>query len=119
MGGPPNYWPKHKVDHNLRQLKQGGLTNSGHDSDSIMHYSFPTWMFIENEKSPCYTSENHDLSATDKIMMEKAYPFKKEIIETIDKSRVVHLESIINNTKTPNTIQAFHHKHLDFYKNIP
>ena len=118
MGGHPNYWPKNKVDHNLKQLQNGGLTNSAHDSNSIMHYSFPSWMFIKNENSPCFTEENNNLSLTDQEMMGRAYPFDNEVIAAIDTYRVNNLGSIIAMPNITNNIQKFHIKHLEYYKQI-
>lgn len=78
LAGPPNYWSKEKVDFNLRQMPAGGLTYSPHDKHSIMHYSFPEWMFLSGKYSPCFIFGNKDLSAEDKRMAGLAYPFEKE-----------------------------------------
>lgn len=116
LGGPPNYWPKAKVDHNLRQLTEGGLTYSAHDVHSIMHYSFPEWMFISGAKSPCYTEENHQLSAEDKQMMGIAYPFKKDLIAKKDANRIKYLTTMSNLNAFGITSQQHHIKHLDYYR---
>ncbi len=74
LGGPPNNWPRWKVDHNLRQLPPSRiLTITTYDPDSIMHYSFPKWMFIR-ENSPCLTDRNNLLSDGDKAGIKLAYP---------------------------------------------
>lgn len=115
LGGPPNYWPKWKVDHNLRQLLAGGLTYSAHDSQSIMHYSFPAWMFIKGEQSPCFTSENTHLSDTDKEMMEKAYPFDDHLIARTDENRIGNLRSIMAVQTPKSAIHDFNQSHLAYY----
>ncbi len=75
LGGPPNNWPQWKVDHNLRQLESSdAYTFSAHDTDSIMHYSFPTWMFHRGQDSHCYTEENMILSELDEEGMLTSYP---------------------------------------------
>lgn len=75
LSGPPNFWSKEQVDYNLKQLPAGGLTYSPHDKQSIMHYSFPDWMFVSGTNSPCYVEEPTTLSEQDKIMATRAYPF--------------------------------------------
>lgn len=116
LGGHPNYWPKAKVDHNLRQLKQGtGYTYSAHDIESIMHYSFPEWMFKSGTNSPCHTSENNDLSEEDKKMMGKAYPFEQEMIAEIDSSRIENLSELCKMENLPESTNQMHKKHLDYY----
>lgn len=75
LGGPPNFWPKWKVDFNLRQLPNStAFLASRHDPDSIMHYSFPPWMFLRGTNSHCYTAENDALSAMDRTGISRAYP---------------------------------------------
>ncbi|MEJ5962029.1 M12 family metallopeptidase [Pedobacter immunditicola] len=92
LAGPPNYWSKEKVDFNLREMPAGGLTYSPHDKHSIMHYSFPDWMFLSGEFSACYTEENDDLSAEDIRMAADAYPFEKEKVIGTRKRRVLQFE---------------------------
>jgi hypothetical protein len=75
LAGPPNYWSKEQVDHNLKEMPAGGLTYSAHDKHSIMHYAFPEWMFLSGASSACFTPENISLSDEDKNMAAKAYPF--------------------------------------------
>ncbi len=115
LGGPPNYWPKWKVDHNLRQLQVGGLTYSAHDSKSIMHYSFPAWMFIKGEQSGCFTAENTHLSETDKEMMGKAYPYDDELIARTDESRIENLRSLMTTQSPKSPIHDFNQNHLAYY----
>src|SRR5690606_8889908 len=101
LGGPPNYWPKWKVDHNLRQLKKGNLSFSAHDKNSIMHYSFPAWMFIQGEQSECFTTANTVLSEEDKKMMGEAYPQDAGRIQKLDAYRMANLESLAQNQALP------------------
>src|SRR5690606_173425 len=115
LGGPPNYWPKWKVDHNLRQLQSGGMIYSAHDKHSIMHYSFPAWMFVTGENSPCYTDENTDLSETDKEMMGEAYPFDEELIAMTDEDRIDNLRTLIEIQSPESAVHEFNQNHLDYY----
>ena len=106
LAGPPNYWSKEQVDHNLRQMPAGGLTYSPHDKHSIMHYAFPAWMFISGAASPCFSAENVTLSDEDKIMASKAYPFDEEARLGKGMQRNAFLAQLI---KLPN---AFNHQEL-------
>src|SRR5262249_10077151 len=65
--GPPNYWPKRMVDHNMRQLPQSHMyKTTAFDAQSIMKYSFPVWMFARGENSPCFSAgTNKELSKMD------------------------------------------------------
>ena len=81
LAGPPNFWSKEQVDHNLKEMPAGGLTFSPYDKYSIMHYAFPEWMFVSGTSSPCYVSEQGTLSAQDKIMAAEAYPSGTDQIE--------------------------------------
>ncbi|WP_051907926.1 hypothetical protein [Flavimarina sp. Hel_I_48] len=116
LGGAPNYWTKAKVDHNLRQLQEGGLTFSAHDKNSIMHYSFPAWMFISKEESPCFTAVNTELSEEDKRMMQIAYPFEDDRIQKKDKERMGALKELVAMSRNDSDINHFHKRHLDYYE---
>ncbi len=76
LGGPPNDWPRMKVDHNLRQLTDIHAYQVGpFDRTSIMKYSFPDWMFKAGSASPCFSAgRNLVLSAIDIKGAELAYP---------------------------------------------
>lgn len=116
LGGPPNFWPKWKVDHNLRQLKKGNLSFSAHDKHSIMHYSFPAWMFLSGEDSQCYTAVNHELSEEDKAMMAEAYPKEAGRIQKVDAYRMDNLASLAQNERLPKPMRDHHHHHLEYYR---
>ncbi|MCP5109162.1 MAG: hypothetical protein GY950_37625 [bacterium] len=108
LGGPPNNWPKWKVDHNLKQLPGGGLTWSPHDIESIMHYAFPAWMFHSKDNSPCFTEQNDGLSEGDKEMTGRAYPKDRKSAERIISNRIRNLSSIVaNKTLDENSMKRF------------
>src|SRR6185436_19064032 len=113
------------VDHNLKQLPGGGLTYSPHDASSIMHYSFPDWMFVKGKESPCCTSRNNVLSPEDKTMASKAYPNAIEAHSRIDKRKKEHLAFTIKALgDAGNDVKSNFVKHFDFlekdteYKNF-
>lgn len=96
LGGSPNFWPRSKVDHNLRQLPNSRLLIvTPYDPKSIMHYSFPGWMFVSGESSPCHTGRNNALSAGDKAGMKLAYPTGESEQKNRRKQRATVLEHIL------------------------
>lgn len=118
LGGAPNYWPKSKVDHNMRQLQEGSISYSAHDSDSIMHYSFPAWMFITEKESPCFTEQNLELSEEDKRMMQNAYPEDEQLVQTRDHQRIKSLEELLSKSTKDDLVTTFRRNHLDYYKKV-
>jgi hypothetical protein len=76
LGGYKNFWPRPKVDQNLRALQVSSAFLTGaFDKDSVMKYFFNAFMFKAAAKSPCYTaSENVTLSSQDILGVQKAYP---------------------------------------------
>ncbi|HWV74794.1 MAG TPA: M12 family metallopeptidase, partial [Pseudosphingobacterium sp.] len=107
LAGSPNNWSKETVDYNLRKMAASGLTYSPHDRSSIMHYSFPAWMFVSGEASPCYIPENTSLSEEDKRMAQKAYPFSKESIAKQRKERVKNLKVVLDRWKNVRVNEIF------------
>ena len=71
LAGPPNFWPKETVDHNVfgkyskRQTKYTKF-----DRDSIMLYSFPASWTLDGQSY----QENAKLSALDKQFIAECYP---------------------------------------------
>lgn len=95
LGGPPNGWPKAKVDFNLRQLRETHAYTVGpFDVKSIMKYAFPAWMFREGEQSLCFSQRNLVLSEQDKIGAADAYPAAAAAVAEITDQRRAVLESV-------------------------
>lgn len=66
---------KGKVDLNLRSLvKAPRFRTTAYDPKSIMHYSFPAWMFLNGERSKCFVGHNVSISDLDKQAISMAYP---------------------------------------------
>jgi hypothetical protein len=69
--GPPNYWSKADVDHNVfDRYKKKEINATTFDADSIMLYYFPGEFFVNGQA----TNENTHLSAGDKAFIRKMYP---------------------------------------------
>lgn len=116
LAGPPNNWSKEMVDYNLRKMAAGGLTYSPHDRLSIMHYSFPAWMFVSREASSCYIPENIALSEEDKRRAQKAYPFGKNSISKQRKERIKNLNLALNKWKSVRLNEKFLNNYLAYLK---
>ena len=83
LGGPPNYWPRWKVDANLAAITTSHMFDvSPFDNSSIMKYSFDGWMFVSGTNSHCYsTADNNQLSQRDIEAARRAYPMDPEQIQ--------------------------------------
>ncbi|MCL4812399.1 MAG: hypothetical protein KJ061_07945 [Vicinamibacteraceae bacterium] len=71
LAGPPNFWDKTTVDHNVFGRYSATTTQfSEFDPKSIMLYSFPTTWTLDGQT----LEENPELSATDKAFIAGVYP---------------------------------------------
>lgn len=69
--GPPNFWDRAAIEHNILKRYSRRHTNStAFDPDSIMLYAFPGQLF----KSGKGTKSNRKLSAQDKKFIAEMYP---------------------------------------------
>jgi hypothetical protein len=71
FSGPPNFWDRAAIEHNiLRRYSRQHTNSSAFDPDSIMLYSFPGELF----KSGKGTKSNRKLSTKDKKFIGQMYP---------------------------------------------
>ena len=71
FSGPPNYWSKADIDHNiLQKYSAQGLTATPFDIHSIMLYQFPKELFNSGPGTP----NNQHLSKLDESMIAQMYP---------------------------------------------
>ncbi len=106
LAGYPNFWPRAKVDHNLRRYTSGtGLGFGSFDRRSVMLYRFPP-LFYRNASSPCVPlGTGEDLSQADIQGLAQIYPSDMEAIEQIvsGKERAINatigLESVGESVK--------------------
>jgi hypothetical protein len=84
LGAAPMRWSRQRVDTNLRWLKpsaafpsgtQSGTQIAEFDSNSIMRYHFPDWMFVAGVRSACYAEPIVVLSEEDRRRFNALYPF--------------------------------------------
>jgi hypothetical protein len=99
LGGKANYWPKDKVDANLKTFSSASTRNyllGPFDKLSIMKYYFEPAMFKKGAKSPCYTgTENEVLSAQDLVGVQKAYPRDPAAAKRIATEQAETLQSLV------------------------
>jgi hypothetical protein len=71
FSGPPNYWSKDDIDHNiLEKYSPEGISATRFDPDSIMLYQFDGSLFVDGQGTP----SNTHLSDQDKQMIGQMYP---------------------------------------------
>jgi hypothetical protein len=71
FSGPPNYWSKDDIDHNiLQKYSSDGISATRFDMNSIMLYQFDGSLFVDGNGTP----ENTKLSDQDKQMIGQMYP---------------------------------------------
>lgn len=106
LGGPPNYWPRDRVESNLKQLKPSHAFVTGpFDRQSIMKYEFPAWMFVRGEQSRCYSSRNSVVSDQDKEGASLVYPrHQAPALATLDK-QIKIFEDLLKVQNLPDEIR--------------
>ena len=68
-------WDKVLVDRNFRQLTMNASLNATKvDRKSIMHYSLPPTLFKRGKQSPCFVTENLEVSEQDRSFIASIYP---------------------------------------------
>lgn len=71
FSGPPNYWSKDDIDHNiLQKYSPDGISATQFDAQSIMLYQFDGSLFTDGVGTPL----NKQLSAMDEQMIAEMYP---------------------------------------------
>jgi hypothetical protein len=71
FSGPPNYWSKDDIDHNiLQKYSPDGISATRFDLNSIMLYQFDGSLFVDGKSTPL----NTHLSDQDKQMIGQMYP---------------------------------------------
>ncbi len=105
LGGAYNYWPRSKVDFNLRQLKDSQAFMLGRfDAKSIMKYFFEDWMFVKGKDSHCYNDENLDFSPDDLKGFMAAYRPPDATTSDLLTHRKEWLNTVITTDKLPSPV---------------
>jgi hypothetical protein len=104
LGGPPNKWPRKRIDDNLRQFTNSSAYGFGDfDKDSIMKYHFDAWMLLKGKDSKCYSEVNDEFSKEDKARIAVFYPksagdVQKEIDDQLE--QISNLLSQVRGSRT-------------------
>lgn len=118
LGGYKNFWPRTKVDGNLRAIQVSSAYMVGQfDKFSVMKYVFGAFMFVSGEKSPCYTSsENLALSDQDKDGARKAYPSDAAAVASVASQKRKLLNEILASPQMSAPFQANVRSQLEVLK---
>lgn len=82
LGGPPNYWDRSTVDHNIfDKYASDQINGTEMDPESIMMYSFPASWTLDG----FHTDENNVLSEVDKAFVASAKMYPKTDVPAGDK----------------------------------
>jgi hypothetical protein len=84
LSGPPNSWPRSRVDHNLRsQIDDPNVVAGPFDAASVMLYRFPP-LFYKNVPSRCApTGDGTELSDGDRRGLRLLYPQVAAELESV------------------------------------
>ena len=74
LAGPPNGWPRAKVDHNLRVDTSDEVTVGAFDPASVMLYRFAPFFYMSDPSECAPTGDGQDLSAGDGRGLRLLYP---------------------------------------------
>ena len=97
LQGAPNYWPKDRIDRNLRPRPVSEtMEESPFGVSSIMLYSFPKNSYKGGVDAACYTSGNFTLSATDKVVVKNFYPANAADAQAIRDAGLVEFNSRVD-----------------------
>lgn len=80
LAGPPNGWPRAKVDHNLRVNVSDEVTVGAFDNASVMLYRFAPFFYKSDPSSCAPTGEGQDLSEGDKRGLQLLYPRDEQAV---------------------------------------
>jgi hypothetical protein len=87
LAGFPNFWPKAKVDHNLRTADEQTSVAGRFDTASVMLYRFAPF-FYKTAPSPCApTGDGISLSAEDRRGLRLLYPSTAPELEALADQR--------------------------------
>jgi hypothetical protein len=85
LAGPPNYWSRTKVDHNLRRIEGAEVTLGAFDRSSIMLYRFPDHFYKKTPSDCAPLSDGISLSEGDKRGLRLLYPqVGPQLVEVVD-----------------------------------
>lgn len=114
LGGPPNNWDRPTIDGNLRRLpNSSAFLRSVFDTQSIMKYSFPDWMYRDPSRSRCRGPENPAISSLDRQGIAALYPRRPANVLTEVAKKAKNLQAGIASEAIPDPQQAVLRQQLE------
>lgn len=98
FGGPPNNWDKEKVDSAMKHISDAdthAYKIGTFDKKSIMKYYYYDWLFLEGERSRCYSLANYRISAGDRAGAAAVYGKTADAIKSIRDKKERTLENLL------------------------
>jgi hypothetical protein len=94
LGGPPNQWPRAKVDHNLRTSNDPQAVTGPFDPASVMLYRFAPFFYKSSPSACAPTGSGQVLSDGDKRGLNLLYPQTEEAVRASADQALQGLELI-------------------------
>lgn len=87
LAGFPNFWPRTKVDHNLRTADEQSSVAGPFDAESVMLYRFAPFFYKTDPSACAPTGDGITLSAGDRRGLQLLYPSVRGELEEIAERR--------------------------------
>lgn len=113
LAGPPNNWPRRKVDHNLRTVEDPGVVAGPFDTDSVMLYSFPSFFYKSDPSTCAPTGNGIDLSAGDRRGLALLYPHTAEPVADLQERAGAVLQVLERAGSTPESAETMDGEYRD------
>jgi hypothetical protein len=117
LAGPPNRWPRAKVDHNLRTNVGDDVVVGPFDPQSVMLYRFADFFYLTNP-SPCAPTGNGvDISDGDRRGLQLLYPHTAEDTAELASRAATALEGLTAGDRLESTTteqrSAYHQRAVE------
>lgn len=100
LGGPPNNWPRNKVDHNLRTVDSPDVIAGPFDQESVMLYQFQPFFYKNNPSDCAPTGDGINLSGGDKRGIKLIYPHTEADVDSLSERATKALEALTGEEAT-------------------
>ncbi|MCE6996319.1 hypothetical protein LZG04_16160 [Saccharothrix sp. S26] len=102
LGGPPNNWPRNKVDHNLRTVESPDVIAGPFDPKSVMLYRFQPFFYKSDPSACAPTGDGLNLSDGDKRGLDLLYPHTEAELHRLGERATTALETLTGEESTAN-----------------
>jgi hypothetical protein len=101
LAGPPNRWPRAKVDHNLRTGNDPDVIAGPFDPKSVMLYRFPDFFYKSTPSTCAPSGDGINLSEGDKRGLGVLYPHTAGDLADLQSRADTALASIMAGNESP------------------